>query len=201
MSVKICWDVPCENLVCCVAWVGLFSRYVLLMGWCCVRVCWMGVTCSVFLCDIVWRVVLYCDVLWSDKFCYVLFHVVLYSAVVHECVVLNGTGKMCYDLLLRTHFVLLCNGVVRFFYIECGGVLFRMVPCCYVDGILQVWFNTLRPIQNGGHFADGMLRCIFVNLLNFKRNFTEMYSLWSNWQYGSIGLDNGLAPNRRQAII
>ena len=23
----------------------------------------------------------------------------------------------------------------------------------------------------------------------------------SNWQYPSIGLDNGLAPNRRQAII
>ena len=28
-----------------------------------------------------------------------------------------------------------------------------------------------------------------------------MCSLWSNWQYGIIGLDNGLAPNRRKAII
>ena len=28
-----------------------------------------------------------------------------------------------------------------------------------------------------------------------------MCSLGSNWQYGSIGSDNGLAPNRRQAII
>ena len=28
-----------------------------------------------------------------------------------------------------------------------------------------------------------------------------MYSLWSNWQYGNIGSDNGLAPNRRQAKL
>ena len=28
-----------------------------------------------------------------------------------------------------------------------------------------------------------------------------MCSLWSNWQYGSIGSDNGLAPARREAII
>ena len=38
-------------------------------------------------------------------------------------------------------------------------------------------------------------------LLNFKWNFTETFSLGSNWQYGSIGSDNGLAPNRRQTII
>ena len=38
-------------------------------------------------------------------------------------------------------------------------------------------------------------------LLNFKWNFTEACSLGSNWQYGSIGSENGLAPNRRQTII
>ena len=31
--------------------------------------------------------------------------------------------------------------------------------------------------------------------------FTEVYSQGSNWQYPSIGLDNGLTPNGRQAII
>ena len=31
--------------------------------------------------------------------------------------------------------------------------------------------------------------------------FTGICSLGSNWQYGSIGSDNGLAPNRWQAII
>ena len=38
-------------------------------------------------------------------------------------------------------------------------------------------------------------------LLNFKSNFTEICSLGSNWQYGTIGSDNGLAPNRQQVII
>ena len=31
--------------------------------------------------------------------------------------------------------------------------------------------------------------------------FIEVCSWGSNWQYSSIGLDNGLAPSRRQAII
>ena len=28
-----------------------------------------------------------------------------------------------------------------------------------------------------------------------------MRSLWSNWQYGNIASDNGLVPNRQQAIM
>ena len=38
-------------------------------------------------------------------------------------------------------------------------------------------------------------------LLNFEWYFIEMCSLGSTWQYIIIGSDNGLAPNRRQAII
>ena len=37
--------------------------------------------------------------------------------------------------------------------------------------------------------------------LNFAYYFTEVCSQGSNWQYPSIGPDNGLAPIRRQAII
>ena len=48
--------------------------------------------------------------------------------------------------------------------------------------------NTLRPRQNGRHFADD----------TFKRIFC---SYESNWQYASIVLDNGIAPIKRQAII
>ena len=36
----------------------------------------------------------------------------------------------------------------------------------------------------------------WMKLLNLKKNFTEMCSLWSNWQYGSIG-----SPSRRETII
>ena len=32
-------------------------------------------------------------------------------------------------------------------------------------------------------------------------NLIQIYYLGSNWQYVSIGSDNGLAPSRRQAII
>ena len=37
--------------------------------------------------------------------------------------------------------------------------------------------------------------------LNFDYNFTEACFEGSNWQYASIGSDNGLAPKRRQAFI
>ena len=66
--------------------------------------------------------------------------------------------------------------------------------------------NTLR--QNCHHFADDIFKCISFQvhflewkLLNFKGNFTEIFSLGFNWQYGSIGSNNALAPNRRQVII
>ena len=38
-------------------------------------------------------------------------------------------------------------------------------------------------------------------VLYFDLNFTGVCSQVSNWQYLSIGLDKGLAPNKRQAII
>ena len=41
----------------------------------------------------------------------------------------------------------------------------------------------------------------WMKFLNFNYNFTEMCFFVSNWQYGGIGSDNGLALNRRQAII
>ena len=40
-----------------------------------------------------------------------------------------------------------------------------------------------------------------LNLLNFYSYFAEIYSQGSNQQYASIGSDDGLALNRRQAII
>ena len=41
----------------------------------------------------------------------------------------------------------------------------------------------------------------WMKMLEFDYDFTEVCSLGSNWQYPSIGSDNGLAPVRRQAII
>ena len=44
---------------------------------------------------------------------------------------------------------------------------------------------------------------MFVNekLCILIKNFTEVCSLGCNWKWYRIGLDNGLAQNRRQAII
>ena len=65
--------------------------------------------------------------------------------------------------------------------------------------------NSSPPGRNCRYFADDIFRCIFVNekffFLILIKKFTEDCSLGSNWQYHSIGLDNGLAPNRQQAII
>ena len=62
---------------------------------------------------------------------------------------------------------------------------------------------TYPPWTNGHHFANDIFKCIFVNekfciLIKISLTFVPK---WSNWQSSSIGLDNGLAPNRRQAII
>ena len=40
-----------------------------------------------------------------------------------------------------------------------------------------------------------------MNMFEFDKDFTEVGSWVSNYQYSSIGLNNGLSPNRRQAII
>ena len=79
------------------------------------------------------------------------------------------------------------------------------------------WVNWSPPGKNGRHFADDIFKCIFLNekfcilikislkfvcewiVLYFDENFTEV--CLSNWQWPIIGLDNGLAPNRWQAII
>ena len=44
------------------------------------------------------------------------------------------------------------------------------------------------------HFRER--KVLYVDL-----DFIEFCSYGSSWQYPSIGLDNGLTPNRRQAII
>ena len=62
--------------------------------------------------------------------------------------------------------------------------------------------NSSLPVQNGGHFADDIFRCIFVNE-SFVFWFQFHWSLFqkSNWQCLIIGLDSGLVPNRLQGVI
>ena len=54
--------------------------------------------------------------------------------------------------------------------------------------------HTVRPRQNGHHFADNILTHFHQwKSLIFNKNFIEACSLWSNWQQVIIGSEHGLA--------
>ena len=61
----------------------------------------------------------------------------------------------------------------------------------------QLTFDTLRPEQNGCHFADNIFKCIFVTWkwICFDPNFTEVCSWRSSRQQVLIGAGNALVPN------
>ena len=78
-------------------------------------------------------------------------------------------------------------------------LMFKLISRIHIDGlthgghdrmvaISQTTFSSAFPYKKS-------------RLLNFKENFLEICSLESNQYYGSIGSDNGLVPNRWQAII
>ena len=64
-------------------------------------------------------------------------------------------------------------------------------------------YTVIPPEQNGRHFADDIFECFFVNekflvLIKISLKFVPKVPIKSN---PAFGLDNGLAPNRRHAII
>ena len=61
--------------------------------------------------------------------------------------------------------------------------------------------NPYPPGQNGHHSGRRHSQMHFLEWTWSDSNFTEICSQGSNWQHASIGLDSGLAPNSRQAII
>ena len=63
-------------------------------------------------------------------------------------------------------------------------------------------FNAPPPDQNGRHFADDIFICIFMNekfciLIKISLKFVSNGAIDKKT---TVGLDIGLAPNRRQAI-
>ena len=55
-------------------------------------------------------------------------------------------------------------------------------------------------MQDGRHFPDAILKCIFLSE-NVQILITISPKFVPKGQYSSIGSDNGLAPTRREAII
>ena len=68
-----------------------------------------------------------------------------------------------------------------------------------INTILRKDINSSSPGQNGHHFADDIFRCIFVNE-KFCISLKCHWSLFLGVQL-TITQHDGLAPNRRQAII
>ena len=61
--------------------------------------------------------------------------------------------------------------------------------------------KTLRPRQNGRHFADDIMKCILLNEnLRFDYSFTEIPIVQMTIS-PSIISSNGLAPMRQQGIL
>ena len=68
--------------------------------------------------------------------------------------------------------------------------------------ITNVIVNSSFPGHIGHYFAYKIFKCIFMNEKNcISIRFLEVCSQGPRWQYFNIGSDNGLVPNRRQAII
>ena len=59
---------------------------------------------------------------------------------------------------------------------------------------------TLRPPQNGWHFADNIFKCIFTKKIYFVSNYIGICPLGTNRQWVNNDLDNGLLLSRQQAI-
>ena len=71
----------------------------------------------------------------------------------------------------------------------------------YID---SYGINTLRPRQNGWHFPDNIVKCIFLNenlwlSLKISLKFVPRGSI--NNIPALVQVMNGLAPARRQAIV
>ena len=70
-------------------------------------------------------------------------------------------------------------------------------PCAVIRHLCSVAFvwETKRPqADNSRSLIDRQVSC-------YKKKITDVCFWGSNWQWTSIGSDNGLAPNRQQAII
>ena len=74
----------------------------------------------------------------------------------------------------------------------CVYQLFALVQCRFT----YCSRNKMTTISRR-HFQKHFL---WMETFDYQKNFIEICSFGSNWLCVSIGLDNGLAPNRRQAI-
>ena len=84
-----------------------------------------------------------------------------------------------------------------------NAIMFHCVEIleCFHCGMCAC-FNSSPPGHNGRHFAENIFKSIFVNEKFYTlKKISMKFVTKSYWHQTSIGSDNGLALNRRQAII
>ena len=92
---------------------------------------------------------------------------------------------------------------VRFCYItilhtSCGDIQLIQIGVSTLTAHLHIEVETKWQPFHRRHFEVCFLEW---KLSNLKQNFTEICFSLYNWRYVGIGSDNGLMPNRWQAII
>ena len=129
---------------------------------------------------------------------------------IYICVFLDKhsmTRLKCFTFNLR---LILFNAVPYYVFIMWvlgeSGLIFGM--CLGLFASYQLPWSGFCASRRGQYKMAAILQTIYFlghflewKLFNFNYNFTELCSLGSNWQYGIIGSDSGLAPNRCQAIM
>ena len=71
------------------------------------------------------------------------------------------------------------------------------IAAILIQGEMSYNINTFGVDQNGRRFAGDIFEGIF---LNAKFWISNQINIWCNIRYFSIGLDNGVAPNRQHVM-
>ena len=108
------------------------------------------------------------------------------------------------------HFVLNCKGALWNFtqnfenihdkiYISRGVIIWQItISYSYISQVLTYWGRDKMAAIFQTTLSNAFS---WMTMLKFWLRFHWSLSQGSNYQYSSIGSDNGLAPARRQAII
>ena len=98
----------------------------------------------------------------------------------------------------RAMWAYLCNVLLRCEHVYCGSQ--KNNWCITYSGPQVSSHQQAIKRAMWAYLCNVLLRCEHV-YCGSQKNFTDVCPQGSNWKSTSIVLDNGLAPNRRQAII
>ena len=101
-------------------------------------------------------------------------------------------------------------------FVGCAGEVegksdeYHGFPCLVNHEAFSIAYHEPQRAFLSVNVSSMMLQCSFLTELAYSTHrvrdkitaiFTDIFPQWSDYQWGSTGSDNGLAPNRRQASI